>query len=442
MSTNRWISGAAAVAQVDKLTLGGTWEATDILITTLTGEDGSTQSVTTVAGSTVIATARNTHLAALQASTLSLFAAITWATSSTDAITATAKVAGVPFYLTAATTETGGGAADDQTYAWTSTAANSGPYDFNTAANWSTGAIPVDGDDVYFEGPSSTANCIYGLYAAKRTDTDIQLASLNQNQNYTGWIGQATIPLQISAAEVNIGTGTGTGSGRVNLDLGSTVASAIMIFNTAPTAADAGLKPVRIKCNNASTTITVRKGNVDVAGNHAGETTVVGDISVGFGSTGDAGIAVNVNPGVTFTNYHQAAGANKVTPAATATLIESAGGTLAVLSDHTMTSVKVTGGTTEVQGTGAIGTVAIGAKGTANLLASGAITNLNNAGVADFRGSSAARTVANVKLYTGSKLYAEQSVITFTAGIDLVECALADVVLQLGSNLTLTPSAI
>lgn len=49
-----WQGGAAAVAQVDSLTPGGTIEADDLFLVTLTAEDGTTHVLSVAAGATTI----------------------------------------------------------------------------------------------------------------------------------------------------------------------------------------------------------------------------------------------------------------------------------------------------------------------------------------------------------------------------------------------------
>ncbi len=182
MATRTWNGGTGVATQVDTLTIANTWANGDTMTTTMTAEDTSTQTVNTVVTSGTLETDRDEHLADLQASTQSLFAAITWAASSTDKITATAKVSGVPFYCAASETTAG-----DGTWARAATDANAGPNDWNTAANWSGSTVPVDSDDVWFDGIGDDASddALYGL-----DQSAIQLTTLQITGGYTGAIGQ------------------------------------------------------------------------------------------------------------------------------------------------------------------------------------------------------------------------------------------------------------
>ena len=110
MATKIWLGGASTTAQVDTLTVGGTIENDDVFIVTLTAEDGTTTSVTVDGpdhggNATSVTAALQSECAA---STHPLFAAITWTNPTSTTVVATAKVAGVPFYLSVSTTEAGG----------------------------------------------------------------------------------------------------------------------------------------------------------------------------------------------------------------------------------------------------------------------------------------------------------------------------------------------
>jgi len=173
-----WVGGTTGVAQVDTLQLSGTWAGDNTgITTTLTAEDGSTTQtvVTSTAGTTTAA--RDAHLAALQASTNTLFLKVTWASSSTDSITGTATVAGVPFYAATTEDDSTGAVASD-----TTTTASAGPNDWNAVANWENGAaIPITTDKVYISGGYSI---YYGL-----NQSAIALKSLHVGRSFTGTIG-------------------------------------------------------------------------------------------------------------------------------------------------------------------------------------------------------------------------------------------------------------
>ena len=103
---------------------------------------------------------------------------------------------------------------------------------FNTAANWSTGSVPVSGDSAFLK-LSSQDIAAYNASA-------IALALFSQDMSYTGLVGDASGYLQIGATLVSLGVpsafGNGNGSRRMNLNLGSSAAT-INILGSAATGA-------------------------------------------------------------------------------------------------------------------------------------------------------------------------------------------------------------
>lgn len=161
MPTNVWTGAAAAVAQVDQLTPGGTIEADDVFIVKLTDPDTSREaSVQASPGGTSVAAVCAAVVAAMQASPDPLFRAVT-ASDETTHVLVTAVVAGRPFACTVQTTEAGGGAADDQTFTREAVTPSAGPNDYNVAANWSLGHVPTTGEDV--DIPPGTPAILCGL---------------------------------------------------------------------------------------------------------------------------------------------------------------------------------------------------------------------------------------------------------------------------------------
>jgi hypothetical protein len=159
MAKRTWVGGTTAVAQVDIITAGATWETNDVATITLTGEDGTTSSLDTVSGSATISTIMTTVTAAFNASVHPFFTPIT-ASAGATTVTLTADTAGIPFYATATTTENGGGGSDSQTFVRAASVTNKGPNDWNTPGNWVEGSVPVALDDVTITGSNAIK---YGL---------------------------------------------------------------------------------------------------------------------------------------------------------------------------------------------------------------------------------------------------------------------------------------
>mgnify|MGYP003131564414 FL=1 len=198
MAVLRWAGGSTARSQVDSLTPGGTIEAGDIFNVILTDESGATQTEAVVATSTTVASVCDDIVLHCSASTQSLFRRLTF-TDATTSVTVTAKTSGVPFYLTETTTETGGGTADDQTFARASVTTNKGPNDFNDVDNWvesdgtAPSAVPASGDEVIFSEGSH--DLLYGLDQNAK-----DLEQLRITGGYSGSIGQPSHALHISVS--------------------------------------------------------------------------------------------------------------------------------------------------------------------------------------------------------------------------------------------------
>ena len=401
MSDLRWTGAATAVAQVDTITPGGTIEADDLFILTITGWDGTSTAISVAAGGTTVADVTAAMVAAWNASTHPLCTPIT-ATDNTTNLTLTADTAGEAFSVAATTTEAGGGAADAQTFSRAATTASAGPKHWDDANNWDTGALPGAGagENVYIE--NADAEILYGLDQSGISNT---LSTLNIAKSFTGKIGYdgasgfAGTYLQIKASAIKIGYnytgGSPSGSTQIMINTGST-ASTITIEGSG-TSANSAKQAVRLLANSASTTIAVLKGSVGVA-QQAGETTTIGTLSMSYSLSKDTDANVVVGEGVTLTTVNKNAGICYLGCAATT--INHDYGTLNTFGDGAITTLNIEGGT-------------------GNLNSTGTITTLNIiTGMADFTKSLEARTVTNLKIDTGGVLAYDPSILTITNDIE------------------------
>lgn len=295
MATNYWISGAPEIAEVRDYLFGGTWEAGDLVKMAI-----GNVAVQQAAGSTVITTIIDSLVAAWNALSEDAYPAFSKCTASRSGnhfrLTKDADWAGEPIKCTLSTTESDGSAADAQTIdssdssAGTASTANSGPYCWDVADNWSLDAVPVATDDVVFDGRSN-APVKYGL-----DQNGVALASLTFMQSYAGSVGLPTtnqditdspyaecLPtyLAIRPGVLRIGDGEGTGAGSLRIDTGSAAAVTVVIVNTGSTRAEAGVPVVLLKGANASNSYTILRGDVGIA-YHPGETAnLSGGCSIG-----------------------------------------------------------------------------------------------------------------------------------------------------------------
>jgi len=229
MTTIHWRGDAAAVAQVTRVTPANV-EVGDVFTLTV-----NNKSVSYTAAAATVADVTAGLTAAWNNSTAAEMAEVTAADDTTH-ITLTADSAGVPFTVSASTTDGGGN--DTQTLTATEITASAGPLHWDTAANWVGGVVPANSDDVYLE--QSEASIRYGL-----DQSAVTLASLNIAASFTGEIGLPRInssgatgyveyrgrDLQIGATNLNIGYGEGDGSGSMRIDTGANQ-TAVVVQNT------------------------------------------------------------------------------------------------------------------------------------------------------------------------------------------------------------------
>ena len=423
MATNVWKGGAALVAQVDTVTPGGTIAANDIFTITINGKSVSvTATTTTVAHVTALMTA------AFNASEEPEFSEIT-ASDGTTHVTLTSDTAGVPFTCAATTSP-----AVDETFTLLSdgtgaSVLNSGPNDAAVVTNWSDGSLPAADDNVVFE--NSAVSCLYNLDV---TDA----LTLTSKSTFTGHIGlprnNAHGYVEYRATAFNIGTavtaitigqGDGAGSGRINLDVGAlTAALAITVYKTASrVATDVPSVLLTTGTQSNDTTLIVNRGDVGVAVNY-GETAVIDALTMGYISQASSDAKVTLGSGVT-----------------PLTTVTKSGGVL-VCSSNIITLTN-TAGTTTIEGTATLTTGTISG-GTLYYNSSETATTLNVAGDAtlDFRQDARARIVSNALLYQKGTILDPAKTVTWSAGIDVIQCGLADVTLDVGEHVTITPSVI
>jgi len=260
--------------------------------------------------------------------------------------------------------------------------------DWATAANWSPSGVPANADDVYLENSSQDVTEGFDQSA-------VALTSLHIALSYTGKIGDDDEYLQIGATTVNIGShngpGSPSGSGRIKLDLGTTAAT-VVIYNSG-TSYDSGYPAIRILCNNAATTLEVRKGTVGVA-YETGETSTLLKITEGYVSSVAGDADVFIGSGVTLTTLEKAGG--DCVLGCAATTVNHSAGNLTTTGSGAITTLNNDGGTVISNSTGTIALLD------------------TDGGLVDFTKSAAARTVTTCKLDAGGKLKYDPDVVTMT----------------------------
>lgn len=427
MADVRWTGNAAAVAQVTTITITGTWATSDVATVTINGKDVSvtigtdttTSNVATaikeaINGDTQTGTGDHTF-SPTDGQEYPEFRELT-ATVASNVVTLTGDTAGKPF--TVSTSETTASSTGEVGTPSTTTAAT-GPNHFDNADNWSTGSVPVDADDIWFD--SGSVSCKYALNQSAVTPT-----SINVTMGFTGDIGLPETNTDTSGYSyreyrdkylvlgasadatniaVNIGGGPGQGSGRIKID-NNTSQATVNVRNTGQ-GSETGVPAFLWKGTDSGNVYNVTKGDCGIAF-FADDSATVSTLRVGYQSNqlGDSVVECGENT--------------------TLTTVEQSGGELTTRSN--LTTATVTGGIL-THNTGTLTTLTLNSA-TCYYLSDGTATTVNvaNGGVLDFRRDMRSRTVTNCNVYRGAAYYDPSGTVTHTNNIDFVQCRTSDLV--------------
>jgi hypothetical protein len=252
MSQPAWRGGATAVSEVDTFTPASV-TTSDVNKLIAVDENGALiGSASFTVGGTQTAAAVVTGLSASWAGNSTLAAIATFSGSTTAILTA--ATAGIPFHVSSTCTGSG-------TLTRAATTPNAGPNDWNTAANWTTGVVPVAADTVTIDGRggSTSANAIlYGLDQSAVTVTALR------HYKSAPPVGTNTFALKLSATTAEIGLPSNDGaspSGQlISLNTG-TNATTTNVYDS-PNTGSGGLAPVLLQGNHASNALNVYGGIV------------------------------------------------------------------------------------------------------------------------------------------------------------------------------------
>lgn len=413
MADRIWRGRAAAIAQVDTITVAGTWVAGELITLTINDKD----LVITVGTEITVAEITEIIRAAWNGDALegsesrnttgnliAEFDEITATDDDASVVTLTADTAGRPFTQTSATNSALGTLTP-------ATTAGQGPNDISIAENWSGNAVPVNGDVIFFQESDSPA--LYELNTLAAV-TGI----INVLQSYTGTIGlprenvDATAYveyrdrfLQTSAATITIGEGPGTGSGRIQID-SKIAAVTIDVLNTG--AAIEADTPAFLWIGTPAftqATINARGGSVGLArdaGDVADVLTLEIDAGTVTGFDGTLLAAITIANGGALTH----SGTFGVSPAITI----RGGGIVTYTGNGAIPTVNVEDGTYVHDSTGTITTLTI-----------------DGAGVVDFANRTDGVTVTNATMSAGASYTDTNGRVTATNGILLSGTTLDDV---------------
>lgn len=447
MATRRWIGAAKPVRQVNTITVANTWAGNDTVTLTINNVDvvitiGSL--VTTAQVATTIKEAFNGEtltdtgasvsppIADGGAQAIAYFKELT-ATVSGSVVTITGGQTGdadKPFTLTVTESTAGTGTATGAT----ATAAT-GPHHFSDQDNWSGNAVPVDNDDIVFD--SGAVGCKYSL------SPSIQPASVTITSDYTGYIGLPEVNEDSSTAPYaeyrtkyltfdsnavttvyDVGHGTGVGSRVVRIDAGA----GAVTWNQfgAGQRLKTGIPSTLLLGTNSANVLNVAKGDLGVAF-FEGESAHIATLRVGDGTSASA--TVVCGDGVDLANA----------------AITHNGGTLEINSTTSSGTIVVgDAGRLTTRGTAAHASITVQPGGYLAYQSSGTIStklDVHSGGTFDRAGDLRPFTCTPVvNLYKGSIFYDPNKVGTYSNGIKLNGCAVSDVTLDIGPDVTVTPS--
>lgn len=417
MANPRWTGNAVGVADVWTATAGNTWEVGDLLTITMGGRT-FTYAVTSTTIATflpLLATAYN----ALDETLYPEHVRFT-ATSTATTLILTEDTEGVPHTITVTTTESNGGASDSQTWTIANTTAATGPNFWDNAANWDTGAIPIDADNVYIE--NSDIDILYGL-----SQGSIELTSLNIAASYTGKIGlprqnedgyaeYRTRYLTIDATTINIGYGVGAGSSRINISVPDLVAT-VNVYGTGTPEED-GVPALLINAAHADNALTITQGSFGSA-IFATETSVWKTIKIGHEESVETDVSAWFGSGCTLGG-------------AGSTFVQNGG---AVRSDASLLTVTRDGGSMVLTGAATITTLH-NRGGQFIDESTGTFTTMNLIGPASYdRRSLKAKTITDTLVYGKSwSLLDRDGNNVWTNAIQFVNCRVNDGVFDVGIN--------
>lgn len=455
MATKTWIGNAAAVKQIDKIAITGTWANGDTVTVTINGK----ALVVTIGNDTTTAQVAESVRAAFMSDRRLDSEGGTDATSNfggqecgefceieavvdKDALSDVlliGRLAGRPFTVTAADTAAAGAATKSSVQACT------GPWHWDNAKNWDSGTVPANDDIVVFRDTS--VSCLYGLPSGSLEVTFIVY------QSFTGQIGlyewntqqgpnktfkeyrQQYVGLDESGSGTTLthtfGVGPGTGSPLVNVS--HSVAAGLVVsanvFNTGTPQVQGGKAlNLMIKNNPADAgTVTILKGSVSLTPWYTSTLPMFSVLNIGQSGQQEGDVDVFVKD------------LNR-----SCTIMQSGGRVLwhettsAVAGDRTLT---VYGGTFEMRDGKTSGTISMTVNaGTVLWNADKTITTciLGSRGTFNAENDMRSFTVTNLDLYGGAKWLDGFARATLTNGLDLNRCALADCEIRIGTNRRLT----
>ena len=382
-----WRGDAPAVQEVKTIVVGGTPANGQVYTVTINGK-GIAYTANGSDTNSTIATALQALLAATD-DTPPEFDELTY-TVDTATITATVTESGVPVTLTSSATGTG-------TLVTTTTTTATGPNWWSNAANWSGGAVPVNGDNVYIR--KNDVDILYGL-----NQSGVTLAILEIEGTYTGKIGLPDTNangyfeyretfLKIGATLAYVGRGFGTGPGRLRWNAGTVQTTATVASTGTPE--DGIVAAFDFVGTHASNAINAQRGTLGF-GVKPGVATTVATLKIGSKDNQASDVSIYSGSNVTLGTVSMNGGALEVCNGATT--ITVANGTLTATAGA-FTTISNGSGTVNYDTTGTLGTY-VG--GTNSMLDCSRVVASRTITSATFHANSSFRDPAKTVTFGGS----------------------------------------
>ncbi len=415
-NTAIWRGDAKAVPQVVHATPTNV-AISDVFTLTINRKDIS---ITTTANTAADVIGK--FITAITASDIPEWEEVT-ATDGTTYLILTGPSDGKPVTITASSVGTGN-------VAVATTTAATGPYHFDNAENWSTGAVPADGDTIIFENTDN--DCLYGISNANTTPANIII-----KQSFTGNIGlppdngdyieyrDTYLTLGVSGdaqtITVRIGEGEGSGSGRIKLNTGDAATDLVMMNSGR---AEGDMPAVLWKGTAATNVVRIYKGSFGTAV-YGGEVSTIEDLDVGYRTSQDTDSEVVLGRGCDVYN------------------IRVSGGSLVIggVSADAVVSLEQTGGTVEINGTDGVDSLAVrGGRCIYNSTGTlGGAPIVSGTGILDFAQDMAAKTVTNpIEVYGDEAQVIDSFKVVTSLIVDFNETTRIE---SLGRNIRVTRGA-
>lgn len=461
-ATREYDAEAAPVPQIDSITIGGTYAATETVACTI---GNATLTVTLGTDTTTTSQVADALKRAINASTIDenkvgaekrsaagqllpefrdVEAIIDPASSSV--VLVRSKVAGVPFGTPSGGNMTVAEGSASGTIVRASVQAATGPWHWNNAVNWSSNTLPVNGDTTVFVGTTNGPK--YGL------PTSLE-ATLNVHQSFVGTIGLAQLNTANGATYPEyrtrfvilddtgsgtsithlIGLGDGAGSPLINVlhsYAGTGLVVNAVVYNTGtPTIAGTKALNLVIRNEDSSGTVSISKGSVNIGQNFLVQPKFA-TLNLGFRTNQASDVDC-------LTTNHAAA----------LTVNQSGGNLLFVetASPSGDRTFNLYGGTTtarDIQTSGAITATLAG--GTLTWDSTKTITTLivSGSGILDLEKDGPGRgvTITNADLFKGASFLDRYGRATLTNGLDYNRCSDADVTVRVGDHKRRTYSGV